>query len=62
MALVLQLPVKVFNPRHTCAVRVTVVGSVCLSVSHITYGASVRPENAVMHSAGNTHISIVHKI
>ena len=42
--------------------RVTVVGSlcvcvcvsVCLSVkSHLTYGASVRPENAVMYSAGN---------
>ena len=28
---------------------------VCLSVclSHLTYGASVRPENAVMYSAGN---------
>ena len=34
--------------------RVTVVGSVCLSVkSHLTYGASVRPENAVTYSAGN---------
>ena len=28
--------------------------SVCLSVkSHLTFGASVRPENAVMYSAGN---------
>ena len=28
--------------------------SVCLSVkSHLTYGVSVRPENAVMYSAGN---------
>ena len=28
--------------------------SVCLSVkSHLTYGASVRPENAVAYSAGN---------
>ena len=28
--------------------------SVCLFVkSHLTYGASVRPENAVMYSAGN---------
>ena len=28
--------------------------SVCLSVkSHLTYGASIRPENAVMYSAGN---------
>ena len=26
---------------------------VCLSKSHLTYGASVRPENAVTHSAGN---------
>ena len=27
---------------------------VCLSVkSHLTYGASVRPENAVTYSAGN---------
>ena len=28
--------------------------SVCVSVkSHVTYGASVRPENAVTYSAGN---------
>ena len=28
--------------------------SVCLSVkSHLTYGASVRPENVVTYSAGN---------
>ena len=28
--------------------------SVCVSVkSHLTYGASVRPENAVTYSAGN---------
>ena len=34
--------------------RVTVVGSVCLSVkSHLTSGASVRPENTVVYSAGN---------
>ena len=38
--------------------RVTVVGSVCLSVcvsvkSHLTYGASVHPENSVTYSAGN---------
>ena len=34
--------------------RVTVVLCVCLSVkSHFTYGASVRPENAVTYSAGN---------
>ena len=44
----------VINPRRACAARVTVVGSVCLSVkSHLTYGASVRPENAVTYSAGN---------
>ena len=42
------------NPRRACTARVTVVGSVCLSVkSHLTYGASVRPENAVTYSAGN---------
>ena len=38
--------------------RVTVVGSVCLSVclsvkSHLTSGAAVRPENTVTYSAGN---------
>ena len=34
--------------------RVTVVGSVCLSVkSHLTSGASVRPKNLVTYSAGN---------
>ena len=39
------------NPRRACAARVTVVG---VSVkSHLTYGASVRPENAVTYSAGN---------
>ena len=48
----------VVNPRRACAARVTVVGSVCLSVclsvkSHLTSGASVRPENAVTYSAGN---------
>ena len=46
------------NPRRACAARVTVVGSVCLSVclsvkSHLTYGASVRPEIDVTYSAGN---------
>ena len=46
------------NPRRACAARVTVLGSVCVSVclsvkSHLTYGASVRPENAVTYSAGN---------
>ena len=50
----------VINPRRACAARVTVVGSVCVCVcvclsvkSHLTYGASVRPENAVTYSAGN---------
>ena len=49
----------IINPRRACAARVTVVGlcvcvCVCLSVkSHLTYGASVRPENAVTYSAGN---------
>ena len=43
------------NSRRACAARVTVVVlCVCLSVkSHLTYGASVRPENAVTYSAGN---------
>ena len=45
------------NPRRACAARVTVVGFVCVCVclsvkSHLTYGASVRPENAVTYSAG----------
>ena len=48
----------VINPRRACAARVTVLGSVCVSVclsvkSHLSYGASVRPENAVTYSAGN---------
>ena len=50
------------NPRRTCAAKVTVVGSVCLSVcvcvcvsvkSHLTYGAFILSENAVTYSAGN---------
>ena len=44
----------IVNPRRACAARVTVLGSVCVSVkSHLTYGAPVRPENAVTYSAGN---------
>ena len=44
---------RVINPRRACAARVTSV-CVCVSVkSHLTYGASVRPENAVTYSAGN---------
>ena len=46
----------IFNPRRACAARVTVVGCVCVCLSvkkHLTYGASVRPENAVTYSAGN---------
>ena len=50
----------IFNPRHACAARVTVLGSVCVCVfvclsvkSHLTSGASVRPENTVTYSAGN---------
>ena len=51
------------NPRRACAARVTPSARmrsegycswVCVSVkSHLTYGASVRPENAVTYSAGN---------
>ena len=45
---------SLINPRRACAARVTVVGSVCVSVkSHLTSEASVRPENAVTFSAGN---------
>ena len=37
-----------------CSTWVCVCVCVCLSVkSHLTYGASVRPENAVTYSAGN---------
>ena len=49
----------IINPRCACAARVTVVVvSVCLCVcvsvkSHLTFGASVRPENAVTYSVGN---------
>ena len=42
--------ISVFNPRRSegyCS-------WICVSVkSHLTYGASVRPENAVTYSAGN---------
>ena len=42
------------NPQRACAVRVTVVGFVCLSVkSHLTSGASVHPEIDVTCSTGN---------
>ena len=49
---------SVVNPRRACAVRVTVLGRVCVCVcisvkSHLTSGASVRPENTVMYSVGN---------
>ena len=53
-----EITLYVINPRRACATRVTVVGSVCLSVRlsvkpHLTSGASVRPENAVTYSASN---------
>ena len=39
---------------RACAARVTVVVCVCVSVlTNITYGASVRPENAVTYSVGD---------
>ena len=46
------------NSRCACAARVTVLGSVCLSVclsvkSDLTSGVSVRPENTVVYSMGN---------
>ena len=44
------------NPRRACAARVTGL-CVCVSVkSHLTYGASVRPENAVTYSADNENM------
>ena len=34
--------VTIVNPRRACAARVTVIGSVCVSVkSHLTYGSDV---------------------
>ena len=43
-----------FNLDVMCPHPLCVCLSVCLSVkSHLTYGASVRPENAVTYSAGN---------
>ena len=46
------------KPRHACAARVTVVGSVCLSIclsakQHFTSGATFRPEINVTYSMGN---------
>ena len=46
--------VTLINPRRACARVIVVVFSVCLSVkSHLTSGASVRPENAVKYSVCN---------
>ena len=48
--------------RHACVVRVTVVVRVCVCVSvksHLTSGASVRPENTVTYPAGNEGKKIV---
>ena len=43
----------IINSRHACTARVTVLGSVCVSVeTQLTYGASVHPENAVTYAAG----------
>ena len=50
------------NLWRTCAARVTIVGSVCLSAylsvcasinQHFTSGVSVRPENDITYSTGN---------
>ena len=49
---------QLINPQHACAVRVTVVGPVCLSVclsvnQHLTSGVPFRPENIITYSTGN---------
>ena len=51
-----KIPYTAFNPLRACVARVTVLGSACVRVSvklHLTYGASVHPENVVTYSAGN---------
>ena len=50
------LPHKIqfINPQCACTARVTVVGSVCLSVDrNLTSGASVHLEKDIMYSTGN---------
>ena len=42
---------SLINPRCACTARVTVVGCVCVK-SHLTSGASVRPENTITYSGG----------
>ena len=45
---------KTSRPAPRVSTLVPFIGSVCLSVkSHLTYGASVRPEIDVTYSAGN---------
>ena len=49
---------KICSMRRGFCTLVLFIGFVCVSVclcvwSHLTYGASVRPENAVTYSAGN---------
>ena len=47
---------SLFNPRRTCARVTVVIVPVWVRVSvksHLTSGASVRPENAVTNSAGD---------
>ena len=48
---------SMYNPLCACPARVTVLGSVCVSVkSHLTYGVSVRPENTVSYSVGKKFV------
>ena len=45
---------KVINPRRACAARVTVVGSVCLSVTlYLTSRMSVHLKNDTVYLTGN---------
>ena len=59
MDLVTGVRTAVSNPRHACTVRVTVVGSACVSVNqYLTSRASFCPENNITYSMGNKNQKI----